>query len=161
MALPASKPTETDALTPFCAAYTRAIEIIGRRWTGAILRSLLAGSSRYSEILANVPGLSDRLLSERLKELEAEGIIERRVTPSTPVRIEYVLTEKGRELLPVVLAMMKWGDRWASDEPPVRLTHTACGHETAPVVACEHCREELRWRDLQTDPIPVRLPERV
>jgi DNA-binding HxlR family transcriptional regulator len=112
MALPARKPTETDALTPFCSAYTRAIEIIGRRWTGAILRSLLAGSTRYSEILGDVPGLSDRLLSERLKELESEGIVQRHVTPTTPVRIEYTLTEKGESLGGVVRAVAQWVEAW-------------------------------------------------
>lgn len=112
MALPARKPTEKDALTPFCAQYTRAIEIIGKRWSGAIIRSMLAGSSRYSEILGDVPGLSDRLLSERLKELEAEGIVERHVTPTTPVRIEYTLTKKGESLGSVIRAVAKWVEAW-------------------------------------------------
>ncbi|HEX2295394.1 MAG TPA: winged helix-turn-helix transcriptional regulator [Actinomycetota bacterium] len=88
------------------------MEIIGRRWTGAIIRSMLAGASRYSEIVAAVPGLSDRLLSERLKELEGEGIVERSVTPSTPVRIDYTLTEKGRALASVVREVASWADRW-------------------------------------------------
>ena len=101
-----------DPLTPFCPAYTKAIEIIGKRWTGAILRSMLAGASRFGEILGQVPGLSDRLLSERLKELEAEGIVERRVTPSTPVRIDYVLTEKGQSLSGVVGAVAQWATEW-------------------------------------------------
>lgn len=99
-------------LTPYCAQFTRAIEIVGRRWTGAVIRAMLAGSSRFSEILAAVPGLSDRLLSERLKELEQEGIVERRVTPSTPVRIEYVLTEKGRDLAAVVRVVGSWAETW-------------------------------------------------
>lgn len=73
---------------------------------------MLAGSTRFSEILAAVPGLSDRLLSERLKELEQEGIVERRVTPSTPVRIEYVLTEKGRDLGAVVRVVGSWAENW-------------------------------------------------
>ena len=108
-----------EALTPYCAAYTRAIEIVGRRWTGAIVRSMLAGATRFSEILGAVPGLSDRLLSERLKELESEGIVERRVTPSTPVRVEYVLTEKGRDLGAVVRAVADWVETWgpAAEQP--------------------------------------------
>lgn len=101
-----------DTLSPYCAVYTRAIEIIGRRWTGAILRALLAGATRYSEILAAVPGLSDRLLSERLKELEGEGIVERHVIPSTPVRIEYTLTEKGVALEEAVQAVATWASEW-------------------------------------------------
>ncbi len=101
-----------DVLAPFCPAYTHAMEIIGRRWTGAIIRSMLAGASRYSEIVAAVPGLSDRLLSERLKELEHEGIVQRSVTPSTPVRVEYSLTEKGRALASVVREVASWAERW-------------------------------------------------
>jgi DNA-binding HxlR family transcriptional regulator len=112
MAMSAPQPAEVDALTPFCAAYTRAIEIIGRRWTGAILRSMLAGSTRFSTILADVPGLSDRLLSERLKELESEGIVERRVKPSTPVLVTYSLTDKGRSLGTVVHAVAQWAEAW-------------------------------------------------
>lgn len=88
------------------------MEIIGRRWTGAIIRSMLTGASRYSEIVAAVPGLSDRLLSERLKELEAEGIVARSVTPSTPVRIDYSLTEKGLALASVVREVANWAERW-------------------------------------------------
>ncbi len=107
---------DRDVLAPFCPAYTHAMEIIGRRWTGAIIRSMLAGASRYSEIVAAVPGLSDRLLSERLKELEAEGIVARSVTPSTPVRIDYRLTEKGRALASVVREVASWAERWG-DQP--------------------------------------------
>ena len=93
------------------------MEIIGRRWTGAIIRSMLAGASRYSEIVAAVPGLSDRLLSERLKELESEGIVARSVTPSTPVRIDYTLTEKGRALASVVREVADWASKWGDSAP--------------------------------------------
>jgi DNA-binding HxlR family transcriptional regulator len=107
-----------DVLAPFCPAYTHAMEIIGRRWTGAIIRSMLAGASRYSEIVAAVPGLSDRLASERLKELESEGIVERVVTPSTPVRIDYRLTDKGRALASVVREVADWAARWGEPATP-------------------------------------------
>lgn len=109
----------TESLAPlasYCPAYTRAIEIIGRRWTGAIIRALLTGATRFSEILGEVPGLSDRLLSERLKELEQEGIVKRTVTPSTPVRVEYSLTEKGQALGDVVRAVAGWAEAYG----PVR-----------------------------------------
>jgi DNA-binding HxlR family transcriptional regulator len=99
-------------LSPFCTHFHHAIEVIGRRWTGAILRALLTGTCRFSELGDVVPGLSDRLLSERLKELEAEGIVTRVVIPETPVRIEYRLTEKGRELEPVVRELADWAERW-------------------------------------------------
>jgi DNA-binding HxlR family transcriptional regulator len=108
--------TMTVSLSPSCVRYTRSVEIIGRRWTGAILRALIAGKSRFNEIRNTVPGLSDRLLSERLKELEAEGIVERCVTPSTPVRIDYRLTDKGQALLPIVAAVADWAERWMPEE---------------------------------------------
>jgi DNA-binding HxlR family transcriptional regulator len=96
----------------FCPLYRRAIEIIGRRWTGAIVRSLLTGNVRFSEIRGSIPGLSDRLLSERLKELETEGVVERRVLAQTPVRIEYHLTSKGDALATVVQAVSAWAEEW-------------------------------------------------
>jgi len=112
-----------ESLSPYCATYTQAIEIIGRRWTGAILRAMLAGSCRFSEILTLIPGLSDRLLSQRLRELEAEGIVERLVTPSTPVRVEYVLTDKGRALTDALVAVAEWAETWGAQLPsrPVSL----------------------------------------
>jgi DNA-binding HxlR family transcriptional regulator len=88
------------------------VELIGRRWSGAIIRVMLGGATRFSEICGTVPGLSDRLLSERLKELESEGVITRTVYPETPVRIEYQLTEKGESLAPVIAAISNWADGW-------------------------------------------------
>lgn len=96
----------------FCPYFHHAVELVGRRWTGAILRVLLHGHHRFSEIRDAVPGLSDRLLSERLKELEAEGVVRREVFPETPVRIEYHLTSKGEALEEVVRSMSQWADRW-------------------------------------------------
>ena len=95
-----------------CSAYHRAIELIGKRWTGAILFVLMDGPLRFSEVKVLVPDLSDRLLSERLKELEAEGIVERRVIDDMPVRVEYGLTEKGRALEPAVRSLKVWARSW-------------------------------------------------
>lgn len=106
-------------ISPFCPAFHQAVELIGRRWTGAILRSMLSGSTRFSDIIATVPGLSDRLLSERLKELEVEGIVQRQVIPETPVRVEYHLTAKGESLTDVIQAVSTWAERWSgSGEEP-------------------------------------------
>lgn len=99
-------------VSDFCPRYHRAVEMVGRRWTGVILRELLAGTIRFCEIRDAVPRLSDRLLSDRLKELEAEGVVERRVIPHTPVRIEYHLTEKGRALEAAVATIADWAERW-------------------------------------------------
>jgi DNA-binding HxlR family transcriptional regulator len=95
-----------------CGLYHRAVELVGRRWTGAILIVLMDGPLRFSEIRALVPDLSDRLLSERLKELELEGIVDRRVIDSSPVRVEYALTGKGRALEPAVRALKSWAQAW-------------------------------------------------
>ena len=103
-----------------CPRYHRAVELIGRRWSGAIVRVLLDGPRRFTEILEQVDGLTDRLLSERLKELEAEGVVARRVYPETPVRIEYALTEKGRDLERVVREIHRWADRWIPAPSPAR-----------------------------------------
>jgi DNA-binding HxlR family transcriptional regulator len=100
----------------FCPRYHHAIELIGRRWTGAILRAQHSGAVRFSELVHAVPGLSDRLLSERLKELEAEGIVSRVVYPETPVRIEYRLTDKGRSLSSVIESISTWAETWG-DSP--------------------------------------------
>jgi len=103
---------EPHDFTSYCPKYEEAIALLGKRWTGLILRALFSGSSRFSSICAYVPGLSDRLLSERLRELEQQGIIERRVYAETPVRIEYVLTAKGHDLRPVVESIQSWADTW-------------------------------------------------
>ena len=95
-----------------CSAYHAAIELIGKRWTGAILFVLLDGPLRFSEVKVLVPDLSDRLLSERLKELEAEGIVERRASEGVSPRIEYALTEKGRALEPAVRSLKVWARSW-------------------------------------------------
>ena len=101
----------------FCPKFHYAVELIGRRWTGAILRALLAGATRYSDITQAVPGLSDRLLSERLRELETEGIVTRTVIPEMPVRIEYHLTNKGKSLEAVLTSVSEWAETWV--EAPV------------------------------------------
>lgn len=120
-------------LTAFCPNYHRAVELIGRRWTGVILRVLLSGATRFSDVTAAIPGLSDRLLSERLKELEAEGIVCRTVIPAMPVRIDYRLTDKGAALNDVMLAISAWAETWGAAADP-----GACAEDVsarAPVAA--------------------------
>jgi DNA-binding HxlR family transcriptional regulator len=95
-----------------CSAYHRAVELIGKRWTGAIVFVLMDGPLRFSEVKVLVPDLSDRLLSERMKELEAEGIVERHVIDEMPVRVEYSLTAKGRALEPAVRSLKVWARSW-------------------------------------------------
>lgn len=98
--------------TPVCEHFQRAAELLGRRWNPQILRALMSGASRFTELRTAVPGLSDHLLSERLKEFEATGIVTRTVTPSTPVRIGYELTDRGRDLERVIEELAEWAERW-------------------------------------------------
>ena len=99
-------------VTPFCPRYHYAVELIGRRWTGAIVRMLLAEPRRFAELAANIPDLSDRMLSERLRELEQEGIVSRTVVPEIPVRVEYALTPMGRGLEASIRALGNWAEAW-------------------------------------------------
>lgn len=97
-----------------CPRYERAMELLGKKWTGLILRILLGGPRRFSEFRAQVTELSDRVLSERLRELEEEEIITRLVHPTKPVLIEYALTDKGRALEPVVQSVQEWAESWVA-----------------------------------------------
>jgi DNA-binding HxlR family transcriptional regulator len=108
---------EHERLSSFCPRFHTAVEIIGRRWSGAILRAMLAGATRYTEIAGSVPKLSDRLLSERLKEFEQVGLVERVVIPDTPVRVEYHLTEQGSELEPAFQELAAWAEKWIELPP--------------------------------------------
>jgi DNA-binding HxlR family transcriptional regulator len=110
--VPGAEEQRVSGRNECCALYHRAVELIGKRWTGAILLVLLDGPLRFSEIRHLVPDLSDRLLSERLKELEAEDIVERRVLEGSPVRVEYGLTSKGLALEPAVRALKSWANAW-------------------------------------------------
>jgi DNA-binding HxlR family transcriptional regulator len=95
-----------------CPKYEGAMNILGKRWTGLIIHVLLLGAVRFKDIREMVPHMSDKMLSERLKELEELGILERKVFPETPVRIEYHLTEKGKDLRPVIESIHAWGQKW-------------------------------------------------
>ena len=101
----------------YCAQFTRAVELIGRRWTGAIVRALIDGPRRFHELTAMVPGLSERLLSERLKELEREGVVTRTVRPGPPIAVEYELTASGRDLEEAITAIGAWAHRWLPASP--------------------------------------------
>jgi DNA-binding HxlR family transcriptional regulator len=105
----ARQPTHTPEL---CARFHRASELIGRRWTGAIIFVLLKARCRFATLRAAIPDITDRMLSDRLQELESEGIVERTVVPDTPVRVEYALTKKGRALATAIDAISAWADKY-------------------------------------------------
>ena len=95
-----------------CPRYHHAVELLGRRCAGAIISVLLRGPARYNELRAGIPDISDRMLAERLKELELEGLVVRTVIPEPPIGVEYALTEKGRALEAPVTAIGKWAEKW-------------------------------------------------
>jgi DNA-binding HxlR family transcriptional regulator len=96
----------------FCPYFQEAIELLGRRWAGAIARALLAGPLRFSQLARMIPNITDAALAQRLKELEAEDIVIRKVDPTPPVRVTYLLTAKGRALEKVVEEIEAWADVW-------------------------------------------------
>lgn len=96
----------------FCAYFQQAAELVGRRWVGAIVRALLAGPLRFSELERELAGVSARALAQRLRELEAAAVVARAVEPGPPVRVVYELTARGRELEPAVEALEAWAHEW-------------------------------------------------
>ena len=100
-----------------CARFHRASELIGRRWTGAIIFCLLKSTCRFATLRDAIPDITDRMLSDRLQELEQEGIVQRTVIPDMPVRVEYALTRKGRALGTAVDAIAAWAHKWTEAEP--------------------------------------------
>jgi DNA-binding HxlR family transcriptional regulator len=96
----------------YSASFQRGIELIGKRWTGAVVKALLPGPARFNQLLAGIPGISDRVLTERLRELETESLVERLVDPGPPVRVSYRLTARGRALEPVLTAVSEWSETW-------------------------------------------------
>lgn len=95
-----------------CPKFEAAFQLLGKRWTGLIIQAMLSGRRRFTDISEMISQLSDRMLAERLRELEDAGIITRTVYPDIPVRVEYVLTDKGRDLQAVMEAVQSWADRW-------------------------------------------------
>jgi DNA-binding HxlR family transcriptional regulator len=95
-----------------CRLFQASVELIGRRWSSAVLLAVARGARRFSEILASVPGLSDRMLAQRLKELDAAGLLIRRVVPTMPVQVTYELTPAGSELMASLQPLVRWGLRW-------------------------------------------------
>jgi DNA-binding HxlR family transcriptional regulator len=109
-------PPNSDSPHPVCSRFHQAVELIGGRWTGAIIQTLLQGKTRYALIKAAIPDITDRMLSERLRSLESEELLTRRVVPESPVRVEYELTEKGRSLQSSLNEIGAWAERWISLE---------------------------------------------
>lgn len=127
----------------------RTLEVVGDRWSFLILREAFFGVKRYDALHDNL-GIATNVLSQRLKKLTREGVFRREPDPEDGRKRVYRLTEKGRDLYGVCLALMAWGDRWLADAdgPPLELRHRTCGATTRPVVACSACGEPLQARDV-------------
>jgi DNA-binding HxlR family transcriptional regulator len=117
----------------------RALDVIGDPWTPLVLRDLYLGLARFDAIASDL-GISRNLLARRLDHLVAAGVVERRQYQDNPPRHDYALTEPGRDLVPILMALTAWGDRWVGPEagPPIRFRH-ACGRVVDPLVACPAC----------------------
>jgi DNA-binding HxlR family transcriptional regulator len=136
------------------------LEIIGERWTMLVLREAFLGTRRFDDLQRNI-GCARNILSERLRKLVANGILERRPYQDRPPRFEYRLTEKGIDLYPTIVSLMQWGDRYlAADRgPAIVLEHSDCGHEVTPELACPHCGEHVHARAMRAHPGPGAIEE--
>lgn len=139
----------------------RALDVMGEWWTPLIIRDLSLGNCRFEGLRKNL-GISKKILTDRLQSLLEAGVIERRLYEQSPPRHEYVLTEMGRELGPILLAMMSWGDKWLSGgKPPLLVKHGACGHSLKTQVVCSACGEPVNFEDLQAKPGPGMTKEQL
>ncbi|WKG05046.1 helix-turn-helix domain-containing protein [Mycolicibacterium sp. HK-90] len=134
-----------QSFSDIACSIARAVDVVGQRWTPLILRDLFAGLARFEDIRRDL-GIASNILAARLDELEGHGIVERRQYQSAPPRHEYVLTDKGRDLYPVIVMLLAWGDKWqtGADGPPALLVHTECGCVTTAKAVCVECGGELR-----------------
>lgn len=132
----------------------RAVEVVGEWWTPLVLREIFFGRRRFEEILREL-GISRNILTDRLATLVEHGILDRVAYQETPVRHEYHLTEKGRDLFPVLVALQNWGDKWESPAgAPMVLYHRDCGEPAGPTLTCSACGDELHARNVRPRPGP-------
>ncbi|MFC8225201.1 winged helix-turn-helix transcriptional regulator [Streptomyces sp. NPDC057287] len=142
-------------LSDVACSIARATDLFGDAWTALIMRDVLLGIRRFGELAEDL-GLSRKVLAARLARLVEEDVLTRVQYQDVPPREEYVATQKGRELYPVLLTLMAWGDKWYAGPagPPARILHDACGHLATPVVACDACQEPLTVADTTQLPGP-------
>jgi DNA-binding HxlR family transcriptional regulator len=131
----------------------RTLDVIGEWWTMLIMRDAFKGVTRFEDFHRNL-GIARTVLSTRLDRLVEAGIFTRQQYSDHPPRSEYLLTEKGRDLFPVLVTLMQWGDRWTADDdgPPLRLVHEPCEHATSPRLACEHCGGDVTPDTVRPEP---------
>jgi len=133
-----------QAFADISCSIARAVDVIGQRWTPLIVRDLFAGMTKFEDIRRDL-GIAPNILAARLDDLERHHVVTRRQYQSVPARYEYVLTEKGRDLYPVIATMLAFGDKWLSAPggPPTLTVHNDCGHVTTAKTVCAECGGEL------------------
>jgi DNA-binding HxlR family transcriptional regulator len=146
---------ERTSFAQMRCSLARGLDLIGDWWSPLILRDLFLGVTRFDELVEDL-GISRNLLTRRLRALLASRIIDRVAYQRRPVRYEYRLTEAGRDLVPVLMALMAWGDRWAAPKEgrPIMFRHGRCGCEFTPRVTCSECGQPLDVHDLIALPGP-------
>jgi DNA-binding HxlR family transcriptional regulator len=146
-------------LSAFECSVARTLEVVGDKWTLLVLRDAFYGVRRFEDFARDL-GIARNVLTDRLGRLVDAGVLERRQYEQRPPRAEYRLTAKGRDLLPVILTMMHWGDTWQHEgDKPVQLVHEDCGSTTHAVPVCEHCREELTPFNVRVQPLPPAIDQ--
>ncbi len=152
-------PSRVD-LSAFACSVARTLDVVGDKWTLLVLRDAFYGVRRFEDFTRDL-GIARNVLADRLARLVDSGVLERRRYHDHPPRFEYRLTAKGRDLLPVLLTMMHWGDTWEErdDDPPIHLIHRDCGHATSAVIRCAACGDPLTPFNVDVEPLPPVIDE--
>ncbi len=156
-------PESPDLDTPRPSAVRRALEIVSDPWTFAVLQEAFFGVRRFDQIQAKL-GISRGILAKRLRSLVGNGILDRVRYQRRPDRFEYRLTDRGRALYPVFVALMRWGEDWLDEDGdrPLTLVHARCGERTRPVLSCDRCGEPIRADEMTYERSPAETrPEAV
>lgn len=140
---------QRTSFAEFHCSLARALDVVGEWWSPLVVARVALGLNRFDDLHHEL-GVSRKVLTSRLDTLVHHGVLERRPYQSRPVRHEYVLTEKGADLVPALMALMAWGDRWSTDGdgPPLALRHRRCGHDAEPQVTCSRCGESMTHEDV-------------
>jgi DNA-binding HxlR family transcriptional regulator len=143
------------SLSELNCSIAKTLDVVGEWWTLLIVRDALRGTRRFEEFQESL-GVARSVLTARLRKLTEAGILERQRYSEHPPRYEYQLTDKGRALFDVIVALMQWGDAWEQGPagPPRLLVHDTCGHVTQPVLTCPHCLGEVTARNTRSEPAP-------
>jgi DNA-binding HxlR family transcriptional regulator len=137
----------------------RALAVVGERWSLLVIREVMAGRRRFREIRRQT-GVASNILSDRLDTLVERGVLVRRASRVDPATPEYWLTRKGLDLVPILIALARWGDAYESPNgPPREFFHSQCGHEIASLMHCPHCGLDVRPQEVRTRPGPGATPE--